>query len=98
MGVGVGVTVTVGVAVTVGVRAMGVHVGNGVSRGHAEVGVGEGSAQTTRQPEPGSPQVHGETVGTGGAPGVSTAGGVGVGAWARADVSGSKETINERDT
>jgi hypothetical protein len=85
--------------VTVGVRVTeGVQVGNGVHLDQTLVGVGVGSAQTTRQPEPGSPQVHGETVGAGGAPGVSTAGGVGVGAWARADATGSRETISERDT
>lgn len=81
VGVGVGVSVGVGVTVAVGVRVTdGVQVGNGVHADQTDVGVGVGSAQTTRQPEPGSPHVHGETVGAGGAPGVSTAGGVGVGA------------------
>jgi hypothetical protein len=74
---GVGVTVAVGVRVG---PPAGVQVGNGVQRDQTLVGVGDGSAQTTRQPEPGSPQVHGETVGAGGASGVSTVGGVGVGA------------------
>jgi hypothetical protein len=79
----VGVSVGVGVTVAVGVRVgptTGVQVGNGVHLDQTLVGVGVGSAQTIRQPEPGSPQVHGETVGAGGAPGVSTVGGVGVGA------------------
>jgi len=76
----------------------GVQVGNGVHLDQTDVGVGEGSAQTTRQPDPGRPQVQGEIVGAGGAPGVSTVGGVGVGAWARTEVSGSRETISERDT
>jgi hypothetical protein len=79
--VGVGVTVTTGVAVTVGTRVPdGVQVGKGVHLDQTDVGVGEGSAHTTRQPLPGNPQVHGETVGAGGAAGVSTTGGVGVGA------------------
>jgi hypothetical protein len=58
----------------------GVQVGKGVHPDQTAVGVGEGSEQTTRQPEPGNPHVQRETVGAGGAPGVSTAGGVGVGA------------------
>jgi hypothetical protein len=91
--------VNTGVAVTVGVRVTeGVQVGKGVHLDQTEVGVGEGSAHTTRQPLPCNPQVHGLTVGGGGASGVSTAGGVGVGAWARADANGSKHTISERDT
>jgi len=81
VGDGVGVGVKTGVAVTVGTLVPeGVHVGNGVHLDQTLVGVEVGSAQTTRQPEPGSPQVHGEIVGAGGAPGVSTVGGVGVGA------------------
>jgi len=99
VGEGVGVGVNTGVAVTVGVRVTdGVQVGNGVHLDQTAVGVGDGSAQTTRQPLPGSPHVHGETVGAGGAPGVSTAGGVGVGAWAQADAGGINRTISERDT